>query len=246
MRRTRLIGLVVGMALLACPSVQLAGPSEPRYAGKRLTKWLEDYQMKIWQGKFGPDGDDWAKDGPVEFAIREIGTNGIPTMLALLRTQDSRAKSLLLDLIDKQSLVTLPLKRDHDKHGMAWLGFSLLGTNAVSASYELASFAGSANESARMRALESLKEIQPPRELYIPALFNFLHDSNPFTGYLAGEELGRIAPEEARKASVYDLFAELKPADSHEGRSGMAQQGGCTEPRDDDLVSSPSSLARGR
>src|SRR5262245_18963666 len=107
---------MVAAVLLTCLGVHLGQPGEPGHAGRSLTKWLADYQMKIWQGKFGPDGDNWTDEGPIESAVRAIGTNGIPTMLKLLRARDSKARSLVLDLADKQSLVRLPLKRDYEKH----------------------------------------------------------------------------------------------------------------------------------
>jgi hypothetical protein len=74
-----------------------------------------------------------------------------------------------------------------------------------------------------MCALQSLKEIQPPREFYIRALSEFLHDFNPYTQRLAGEELARIAPEEARRAGVYEMFPELKASDPDEVEPSKAQ-----------------------
>jgi HEAT repeat protein len=77
-------------------------PHEPSYNGKPLTYWLEHY----WPPPPHGGGIIVADPQSVE-AIRNIGTNGILTLLRLIRADDSPLKLKLIALAQKQHLVTI-------------------------------------------------------------------------------------------------------------------------------------------
>jgi len=58
---------------------------EPAYQGKRLSVWLQNYS---------PDGDS----PEVDDAVRTMGTNVIPTLLGMLRAEDSKLRQILAAL----------------------------------------------------------------------------------------------------------------------------------------------------
>jgi hypothetical protein len=78
-------------------------PSDPKYNGKPLTYWLEHY----WPTPTNMGGSYILADPQSVEAIRNIGTNGIPTFLRLIRAQDSPIKLKLIALAQKQHLVTI-------------------------------------------------------------------------------------------------------------------------------------------
>ena len=116
--------------LLAVPS---ARSSEPSYNGKPLSEWLFelDLAQSVYESLYNPQPGEPA---PAE-AIRQIGTNAIPTLLDILgatgRNKEwvlGRAKSKAFR--DKFHNKNVPLD---DLRDTAVQGFGVLGTNAVSA-----------------------------------------------------------------------------------------------------------------
>src|SRR5579862_6987208 len=88
--------LVVVVILAAAVGILWLGwrlPREPVYQGKRLSIWLQGYQTNRVQ---------------MTEAVRAIGTNSIPTLLRLLREDDSSLKSMLLKLLAKQKRFKMP------------------------------------------------------------------------------------------------------------------------------------------
>ena len=110
---------------------------EPVYQGKRLRVWLGEY-------------DAWTPYGAIEArntaeaAIRQIGTNAIPTLLNMLRKKDSFLVSKLIPLWDRHVTRTsyLPFWVTHPSwyqvqaevpNRQASMGFEILRTNACPA-----------------------------------------------------------------------------------------------------------------
>ncbi|EEF58960.1 HEAT repeat domain-containing protein [Pedosphaera parvula] len=84
-RKTARLVFIIVLAVLVLFFLVLhrGGTPEPVYNGKSLTEWLEN---------FSPD------------AIRAIGTNGIPTLLNLLRRKDSGLQKRFIMLSEKPAL----------------------------------------------------------------------------------------------------------------------------------------------
>jgi hypothetical protein len=130
MNRSRVMLIVVpwGLALAGIIWVLLQ-PSEPAYRGRRLVYWLGYY---FPPPTFMNGGGGFANPEAVE-AIRQIGTNGIPTLLRLAAAHDSALKLDLVRLAAKQHLIRIPFTSAWEKNRLATLGFSALGAAASNA-----------------------------------------------------------------------------------------------------------------
>jgi HEAT repeat protein len=136
MRKRFLIALAVLLVMLVGMSawqVLCLRDREPVYQGKCLRVWLGEY-------------DGWTPRGALkarnaaEAAIRQIGTNAFPTLLNMLRKEDSPLVSLLIPLWDQHVTripylpvwVAYPPWYHHAAvlNRQASMGFEILRTNA--------------------------------------------------------------------------------------------------------------------
>lgn len=115
------------VCLIAIPS---ARSSEPSYNGRPLSEWL----LVLEEGRT-LSGEP--VDAPVaEAAIRQIGTNGIPTLIDLLNVYDERsAKKVLSKLHNKELTAWFKYEENifsgcENIRKLGLRGFSILGTNA--------------------------------------------------------------------------------------------------------------------
>src|SRR5207245_6253066 len=67
---------------------------EPRYQGKALRQWVQQYRTNHWGN--GRDSDAEKRE---QEAIQAIGTNSIPFLLEWVRTPDSRWKAKLREVV---------------------------------------------------------------------------------------------------------------------------------------------------
>jgi len=124
--RQRLIGIGLIVGLLALLAV-LIPPREPSYDGRKLRAWLHELA-----------GDhDFDDNSPAPLAIRHIGTNGLPILLAELRYKDSTPKRIVMKLND---WIGTKLESEPFKFTPAWKrrataasALRLLGPDATSA-----------------------------------------------------------------------------------------------------------------
>src|SRR6478736_3856380 len=87
MGMSRRIGIVTGLLLAGVVGSLLwraCGPREPVFEGRALTSWLDHHvASSAASPPFGSPG--WKK---ADEAIRRIGTNAIPTLLAMIRAKE--------------------------------------------------------------------------------------------------------------------------------------------------------------
>ena len=136
--------------------------SEPIIQGKRLSVWLTGYRTQ------GVNPQAWAKADEILLAV---GTNAIPTLLRMLRQQDSPFKQLLIHLSQLQHIVRLRFIRAEDRHYQAAIAFAKLGaaaSEAVPALMEIANENISA--SSDFWSINALASIGPPASNAIPFL----------------------------------------------------------------------------
>lgn len=112
-----------------CPcALASAGTSESVYNGRPLSQWL----FLLHSGEL--------LDNSPEEAIRQIGTNAIPTLLDLLGATPSNSKRVARKLKDerfKTFLLLSPEKAAEGFQAIGRRGFALLGSNAEPAVPEL-------------------------------------------------------------------------------------------------------------
>src|SRR5436189_6407795 len=86
--RLLLAGLFIG--LIAAALLVALNPRGPKFQGRSLSSWLNQYSANIIAGG---DDDRIAMRESARMAIRSIGTNAIPELLKLLTKTDSKAKT---------------------------------------------------------------------------------------------------------------------------------------------------------
>src|SRR5437667_9235543 len=91
-----------GVIILLC--LRFFYRPQPAYNGKRLSDWAEQYGSNHWSGA------NRSADREAEFAIRQIGTNGIPFLLTLMRVKESALKNKLRTMLPQRWHATLHLR----------------------------------------------------------------------------------------------------------------------------------------
>src|SRR5580698_7244640 len=99
---------------------------EPVYNGKPLSYWLQGFGNVSKNTTLPNDGEATA-------AIRQIGTNAIPTLLRMLRAHDSPFKSRFLKWAYHYRFVRLRYQSAGNLNMEALRGFSELGPAATDA-----------------------------------------------------------------------------------------------------------------
>jgi HEAT repeat protein len=110
------------VASFAAAFICLLHSTEPIYQGRSLTYWIEQYRNTR-----GSESSREAAD-----AVRNIGTNALPTLLTMLKTKDSAFRTALINWSAKQSFVNFDLKEASVPRFQAQLGYEILGPIAQS------------------------------------------------------------------------------------------------------------------
>ena len=188
MNRWRRILFTVIAAIVLAGLVWEAGRGrQPRYQGKLLTDWLERYSGQISGGAFIPNRNAGLREEAAT-AIRQIGTNAIPWLLALAAIEDSTTKrwiighypvsnKLAANLLARPFLFRWAAKSDLAPMN-AFAGFRCLGPAARPAVPALIQVLHtSKNRNGRFYAIKSLACIGPVETIQAP-LISSLKDSD--------------------------------------------------------------------
>src|SRR6185503_6855480 len=79
-------------------------PPEPVYQGKRLSEWLDVL------GALPHSNAERASREAAATALRQMGTNAIPSLLWMARARDSELRRRFIDLAGKQKLVKIKMQ----------------------------------------------------------------------------------------------------------------------------------------
>ena len=153
---------VVGVALVAVIVAYSFWFSEPRWQGRRLSSWLGDMRP----------GRPEEQQRQAEAAIQAIGINGIPTLLRLMRAEDSSLKRFIHEMEPNSRKSRFPRTQFHwayEDWANATQGFDILGPAAAAAVPEIVGYLAE-DQRGRYAAL-SLAAIGTPA---LPALTNVL------------------------------------------------------------------------
>jgi hypothetical protein len=149
---------------------------EPVYQGKRLSVWLRQYSADA----DSPETDE---------ALRAIGTNAIPILLAELQAREPRLKVSLPML----GLYYIPAE---NRHVWGQKGFSALGNDASNAASPLMRiYERDISPSSRHAAANALVEIGPAASISIPVLIKSAGSTNAEVRAFAVYTVGRMAVE---------------------------------------------------
>jgi hypothetical protein len=119
-RRSILLAFLI-LALLFISAWFLFARREPVYHGRKLSQWLDDYNR----------AGSIDKAGPVSEAIRAMGTNTLPFLLANIKHQDSPLKFKFFALAAKERWLKLPLYGEDRYRWTSIMALSALGSNAA-------------------------------------------------------------------------------------------------------------------
>jgi hypothetical protein len=165
LRHKKLAGLILFAPLTVLLVWRFLYSAEPVYNGRSLSAWAQQYGSNNWRGGGAPAARE------AEAAIRQIGTNGIPFLLELMRVTDSGLKKKLRTIVSRSGHDPLSLKdtsseiRRVGAHGLA-----ALGTNAppstVPALIEIATH--HPDEDGRYLAVFALRTLGVAAESAIP------------------------------------------------------------------------------
>ena len=123
MNKRRRVGLCVCLGLVISEAAFIAlRPREPVYQGKRLSDWLRDLD----DNTLAADSRNRAVD-----AVRQIGSNCLPTLAEMLHSSDSWPKRKLIDLVGNQSRIRFHFTTAQERRGWAIQGIKVLGPAAI-------------------------------------------------------------------------------------------------------------------
>jgi|ERR1700722_235700 len=186
----------------------LAMPPEPRYQGRTLSAWIYDYYDSMDFGTKLPNPAA-ARQASLH-AIKEMGTNAIPTLLQWSRATDFPMKRKLNSLLNRQTFISYRFPTAGQKESMAELCFEELGDDALPAVPALIEISRSGDSNRRCRALGCLLAITQKKEIVLPPLLDAFHTSTGTVQWQAAWFLQSSYPDEAEKAGVYQKFPDWK------------------------------------
>jgi hypothetical protein len=119
-RTSKAIASLVALAVLTVGLYSLTREREPRYQGKSLSAWLR--AGGSWWGEA-------VDDRPAKAAVRNIGTNAIPSLLRMLRGTNSQFALKMASASQKLGVprTILAPKVAEEENGLAMRGFEWLG-----------------------------------------------------------------------------------------------------------------------
>jgi hypothetical protein len=138
--------LSILLAVLCLPAGSLLHAAEPVYNGKALSEWLVTLQTNSSDAE----------------AIRQIGTNGLPTLLDIIGIEQWNRKKVLGKLKSRDFREAAGNKKVSPEvfRGLAVDGFSILGTNAEPAIPQLTKLLYK-NSECRLEVANALTQIGP-------------------------------------------------------------------------------------
>jgi HEAT repeat protein len=160
---TALAVLLVAIAGVIAWQVLRPQEREPVYQGKRLAFWL--YAAYSGHGRNGEGAEE---------AVRQAGTNAIPTLLRMLRAKDSALRVKATELARRQHLIDIEFTHAEGWNDAAVMGFHLLGSKAQSAVPALIEIANqNISSPSRNDAICALGMVGPSAKDALPSLLQW-------------------------------------------------------------------------
>jgi HEAT repeat protein len=215
------IFILLGLLILISAGFAAAGqgPREPSIDGKRLSVWLDKYQKSIPKPEY--DGDPQMR-ARAEEAIRKIGTNAMPWLLAELSAKEAtRADELPTNFYSGEAIgrrwlattafeVLGPSARDAtptlipllDDKQTSYTAATALGGIGVESIPVLTKALTNTHACARESAARVLGLFGAKAQGAVPALVRCTKDEDESVRSFAAFALKQVDPEAAAKAGV--------------------------------------------
>jgi hypothetical protein len=198
-KRRRALGLSLGVLIAAVGVCLYFARPEPQlvYQGKRLSEWLRLYQ-KRWAKQKG-DSDETLQAAE---AVRKIGTNALPQLIAWMRYDSPSLSKTLSAFADKlptvfhaNARIAALVPNATGRHQLARTGFGLLGPAASPALSELLITLTNSSAPFREEASDAIGNLGSSARPAIPALLACLQETNEVIAVAAAGTLGRLRLE---------------------------------------------------
>jgi hypothetical protein len=174
---------------------------EPVYQGKSLSSWLTNVAST---GMLSASATE---------AVRQMGTEALPTLLRMLRAEDSSLKLKLMDWANGQHIVKIEHTPAEELNLRAKCAFAALGVKAQSAVPALIKIANQKiSLESQTDAIHALGFIGPPAREAVPSLLRWATNADHEVRFGAILALGRIHAQPERVLSV--LIEALHDPDS--------------------------------
>jgi hypothetical protein len=200
---TNLLAYILMPALFCLLAVQSAQASEPSYKDKPLSEWLLELELKHMPPQLEPIVAQ--KEQP-EDAIRQIGSNAIPTLLDILGATEGNKWWVLAKLKSPRLREWYGNSNTSidDLTGVAVDGFAVLGTNALPAIPKISKMLGKWGTCAA--AAQALAGMGPEG---FAALTNGLRNSNSEIRGVTIQAIGEKARVDSKTVARL-MIASLK------------------------------------
>ena len=172
------------------------GQREPVYHGKLLSSWVKDYALAF---RLPPNAALNMLN--VDEAVRQAGTNAIPTLLRMLRAKDSALKVKLMALAQRQHIINIEYTSAEKWNWAAPFAFGVLGARAQSAVPALIEIANrNISPASQCSAIMALGYIGPSAKEAVPSLLRWATNADAEVREISMVGLGEIGAEPDRVA----------------------------------------------
>lgn len=180
---------------------------EPVYQGRSLRVWLKQYGISRYSWYWLPGGT--VESGKqAETAIRQIGTNAIPTCLKMMTTRESPLKLKLLALVPQRWLDRFHMPSRYDYRILGAYGLIALGADEKSSVPALVALLNDKDPGVRYPAVFALRSLGPVAGDALPSLINCLKDPEFAVQSDAILGLGEIRQEPERVIPILVKFLD--------------------------------------
>lgn len=227
-KKRRILFAILAVAMLGALAWMVLSPRtepEPVYQGKSLSAWLEYYDPLNTNRLFAPQMDP--AERATQTAIRQMGTNAIPTMLQMLRTPDLPWKIRLFALARKQHFIKITYVEPWRTYEKAATGLEVLGPRATGAVPELVRIFDQ-NPSPRSQAAiaRAFTAIGPGAKLAVPSLLRGATGTNDGLRYTSLLAFSQIQAEPNLVVPVFiNALQDPDPDNRYEAAWGLGAFG---------------------
>lgn len=198
-KNRRILVAVLLPFVIGAFAYEVIRPHEPEFQGRRLTSWLA-YDMAHLSSLDSMATE--AEQDQVRNAVRHIGADAIPVLMKLIQAKDGLFKQQLVQFTQRYPFIPIHPRSAGECHGMAMLGFKLLGPLAEPAVPALTKLLDDCEGDGAILASLALARIGPCAKESVPTLVRNLHDQNALVRSMATNALRQISHEAAWNKAV--------------------------------------------
>lgn len=222
MKQKVLLGLLFAFVVVGFSITILRNSlrKEPEYNGKTISQWSEQWQSNRFVIHSGGQAAKAAAE-EAEISLRQIGTNGIPFLLDLLRAREAPVIAKIRGLVPRAWHVRLRLNASENRamrlNALGSFGLAALGTNAalaISSLIEVVETPTLGPDSV-YRAVWTIKFLGPAAEPAIPSLIKCLGSS--YNSSVRGEAVTTLGFINRRSEIVVPAIIEFLDWRTREG-----------------------------